>query len=153
MRRGINKIPMCFSCPGDSKELSKKTKCSTYDSNQARTKPCPTRPPTSDNNLLIMKQIKANKPPKCFSDLGDCSRLSKGTTRWNSRNQGNSQLTVLQWLTRVECKLRNQNRPKKGDTKIPATIQNLSRRQVRYRPKQTQPTPSSTMMWVRLSRI
>ena len=23
-RRGINKIPKCFSCPGDSKELSKR---------------------------------------------------------------------------------------------------------------------------------
>ena len=31
-RRGINKIPKCFSCPGDCKELSKKTKQSTYDS-------------------------------------------------------------------------------------------------------------------------
>ena len=49
-RRGINKIPKPFSCPGDCKELSKKTKRSTYDSNQARTKPWPTRPPTSDNN-------------------------------------------------------------------------------------------------------
>ena len=45
-RRGINKIPKCFSCPGDCKELSKKTKRSTYDSNQTRTKPWPTRPPT-----------------------------------------------------------------------------------------------------------
>ena len=25
-QRGITKIPKCFSCPGDSKELSKKTK-------------------------------------------------------------------------------------------------------------------------------
>ena len=29
----------CFSCPGDCKELSEETKRSTYDSNQARTKP------------------------------------------------------------------------------------------------------------------
>ena len=38
-RRETNKIPKCFSCPGDCKELSKR---STYDSNQARTKPWPT---------------------------------------------------------------------------------------------------------------
>ena len=25
MQRGINKIPKCFSCPGDCKELSKET--------------------------------------------------------------------------------------------------------------------------------
>ena len=43
---------------GDSKELSKKTKRSTYDSNQARTKPWPTRPPTSDNNSPITKRIR-----------------------------------------------------------------------------------------------
>ena len=29
----------CFSCPGDCKELSKKTKRSTYDSNQAMADP------------------------------------------------------------------------------------------------------------------
>ena len=34
--KGINKTPQCFSCPGDCKELSKQTKRSTYDSNQAR---------------------------------------------------------------------------------------------------------------------
>ena len=34
-RRGINKIPKCFSCPSDCKELSKETKRSIYDSNQA----------------------------------------------------------------------------------------------------------------------
>ena len=50
----------CFSCPGDCKELSKKTKRSTYDSNQARTKPWPTRPPTSDNSP-ITKQIRTNE--------------------------------------------------------------------------------------------
>ena len=59
--RGINKIPKCFSCPGDCKELSKKTKRSTYDSNQARTKPWPTRPPTSDNNSPITKRIRTNE--------------------------------------------------------------------------------------------
>ena len=60
-RRGTNKIQKCFSCPGDCKELSKKTKRSTYDSNQTRTKPWPTRPPTSDNNSPITKQIRTNE--------------------------------------------------------------------------------------------
>ena len=76
-----NKTPKCFSCPGDSKELSKKTKRSTYDSNQARTKPWPTRPPTSDNNSPITKRIRTNETPKCFSSLGDCSGLSKEARR------------------------------------------------------------------------
>ena len=80
-RRGINKIPKCFSCPGDSKELSKKTKRSTYDSNQARTKPWPTQPPTSDNNSPITKRIRTNETPKCFSNLGNCSGLSKEARR------------------------------------------------------------------------
>ena len=81
MRRGINKILKCFSCPGDSKELSKKTKRSTYDSNQARTKPWPTRPPTSDNNSPITKRIRTNETPKCFSNLVDFSGLSKEARR------------------------------------------------------------------------
>ena len=98
-RRGISKIAKCFSCPGDCKELSKKTKRSTCDSNQARTKPWPTRPPTSDNNSPITKRIRTNETQKCFSNLGDCSGLSKEARRWNSRNQGSSQLTVWQWLT------------------------------------------------------
>ena len=98
MRRGINKIPKCFSCPGDCKEVSKKTKRSTYNSNQARTKPWPTRPPTSDNNSPITKRIRTNETPKCFSNLGDCSGLLKEARRWNSMNQGRSQ-SVLQWLT------------------------------------------------------
>ena len=83
----INKIPKFFSCPGDCKELSKKTKQSTYDSNQARTKPWPTRPPTSDNSP-ITKRIRTNETQKCFSNLGDCRGLSKEARRWNSRNQG-----------------------------------------------------------------
>ena len=99
-RRGTNKIPKCFSCPGDCKELSKKTKRSTHDSNQARTKPWPTRPPTSDNNSPITKRIRTNET-KCFSNLGDCRGLSKEASRWNSRNQGSSQLTIWQWLTRA----------------------------------------------------
>ena len=104
-RRGINKIPKCFSCPGDCKELSKKTKRSTYDSNQCRTRqavPGPShgrpdrRPPTA-----ITRRIRTNETPKCFSKLGDCSGMSKEARRWNSRNQGSSQSTVWQWLTRV----------------------------------------------------
>ena len=54
-RRGTNKIPKCFSCPGDCKELSKKTKRSTYDSNQAMADP------TSDNNSPITKRIRTNE--------------------------------------------------------------------------------------------
>ena len=60
-RKEVNKIAKCFSCPGDCKELSKKTKRSTYDSNQARTKPWPARPPTSDNNSPITKRIRTNE--------------------------------------------------------------------------------------------
>ena len=76
-RKGINKIPKCFSCPGDCKELSKKTKRSTYDSNQARTKPWPTRPPTSDNNSPITKQIRTNETQNVSLTLAtveDCRR-------------------------------------------------------------------------------
>ena len=43
-------------------------------------------------------------------NLGDCSGLSKEARIWNSRNQGNSQLTVWQWLTCVECKLTSQTK-------------------------------------------
>ena len=100
-QRGINKITKSFSCPGDCKELSKKTKRSTYNSNQAKTKPWPTRPPTSDNNSLITKRIGTSDTPKCLSNLGDCGGLSEEARRLNSRNQGSSQLTVWQWLTRV----------------------------------------------------
>ena len=84
MRRGINKIPIakCFSCPGDSKELPKKTKGSTYDSNQARTKP---RQPNSDKNSPITKR-RTNGTPKCFSNLGDCSK---------EMEQGSSKLTII----------------------------------------------------------
>ena len=75
------------------------------DEQKSRNKPWPTRPPTLDNNSPITKQIWKNETPKCFSNLGDCRGLSKEARRWNSRNQGSSQLTVWQWLTRVECKL------------------------------------------------
>ena len=101
----INKIPKCFSCPGDCKELSKKTRRSTHDANPARTKPWPTRWPTSNNNLPITKRIRTNDTLRYLSNLDDCSGLSKEARRWNSRNQGSSQLTIWQWLTRVECKL------------------------------------------------
>ena len=99
--RGINKISKCFSCPGDCKQLSKQTKGSTYNSNQARTKPWPTQPPTSDNNSPITKHIRH----KCFSNLGDCSRLSNQARRWNSMNQGSSQSVGSGLHVRVECKL------------------------------------------------
>ena len=73
-RRGKDKIPKCFSCPGDCKELSKKTKRSTYDSHQARTKPWPTRPLTSDNNSPITKRIRTNETPNVSLTLVDCRR-------------------------------------------------------------------------------
>ena len=152
-RRGINKIPKCFSCPGDCKELSKKIKRSTYDSNQARTKPWPTRPPTSDNNSPITERIRTNETQNVSLTLAtveDCRRKQTVGTRAGPYGSG---LHV-----RTECKLtsrpRIQKETKQEDTKILATIQNFRRRQERYRPKQTQPTlqgPSSTTMWVWLS--
>ena len=73
-RKEVNKMAKCFSCPGDCKELSKR---STYDSNQARTKPWPTRPPTSDNNLPITKRIRTNETQNVSLTLAtveDCRR-------------------------------------------------------------------------------
>ena len=98
-RRGINKIPKCFSCPGNCKELSIKTKRSTYDSHQARTKPWPTRPPTSDNNSPITKRIRTNETQNVSLTLATGRGLSKEARRWNCRNQVSSQLIVWQWLT------------------------------------------------------
>ena len=90
--------------------------------------------------------------------LATVEGLSKEARRWNTRNQGSSQLTVWQWLTRAHrgkltSRPRIQKQTKQEDTKTLATIQNFRRRQERYRPKQTetQPTlqgPSSTTMWV-----
>ena len=46
-RKGVNNnMPKCFSCPGDCKELSKRP----GEAHTTRTKPWPTRLPTSDNN-------------------------------------------------------------------------------------------------------
>ena len=64
----------CFSCPGDCKELSKKTKRSTYDSNQARTKP-----PTADLRQLLAdhEADKDKRDTKCSLTLAtveDCRR-------------------------------------------------------------------------------
>ena len=101
--------------------VKKMSKLSIYDSIQARAKPWQTRLPTSDNNSLITKQIRTNETPKFFSNLGDCSGLSKEARRWNSRNQDISQLTVTYMLACV--RLRIQKQAKKEDTKIPATIQ------------------------------
>ena len=160
-RRGTNKIPKCFSCPGDCKELSKKTKRSTYDSNQARTKPWPTRPPTSDNNSPITKRIRTNETQNVYLTLATVEYCRRKQGDGNSRNQGSSQLTVWQWLTRAHrgkltSRPRIQKQTKQEDTKILATIQNFRRRQERYRPKQTQPTlqgrlMTSTTMWAWLS--
>ena len=158
-RKEVNKMAKCFSCPGDCKELSKKTKRSTYDSNQARTKPWPTRPLTSDNYSPITKQIRTNETQNVSLTLAtveDCRR-KQGDGTVGTR-------AVVSWPygsglhARIECKLtsrpRIQKQTKQEDTKILATIQNFRRRQERYRPKQSQPTlqgPSSTTMWVWLS--
>ena len=66
----------------------------------------------------------------------------RDTKKWNSRNQGSSQLTVWQWLTRAHIVSLPHDHEFKTteDTKILATIQNFRRRQERCRPKQTQPT-------------
>ena len=40
-----------------------------------------------------------NETPKCLAIVANCRRKQGG------RNQGSSQLTVWQWLTRIECKL------------------------------------------------
>ena len=91
----------CIPCPGDCKELSKKTRRSTHTTRtKTGTKPWPTRPPTSDNSA-ITKRIGTSDTPKCLSNLGDCGGLSEEAKRLNSRNQGSSQLTVWQWLTRA----------------------------------------------------
>ena len=117
--------------------------------------------PTADlrQQLADHEAGKDKRDTKCFSNLGDCRGLSKEARRWNSRNQGSSQVTVWQWLTRAHrgkltSRPRIQKQTKQEDTKILATIQNFRRRQERYRPKQTQPTlqgPSSTTKWVWLS--
>ena len=57
MQRGINKIPKCFSCPGDSKELSKKTKRSTYDLKQAQDQAM------TDLTADLRQQLADNKAP------------------------------------------------------------------------------------------
>ena len=60
MNYGVNKMPKYFSCPGDCKELSKRP----GEAHTTRTKPWPTRPPTSDNNSPITKWIGTNDTPK-----------------------------------------------------------------------------------------
>ena len=58
--------------------------------------------PTADLRQLADHEAdKDKRDTKCFSNLGDCRGLSKEARRWNSRNQGSSQLTVWQWLTRA----------------------------------------------------
>ena len=81
--RGINKMPKCFSFTGDCKELSSKTKQSTYDSNQARTKPWPTRPPTSDNNSPITNwigQIRHYNVSLTLEIVAECTRKQRDVT-------------------------------------------------------------------------
>ena len=56
--------------------------------------------PTADlrQQLADHEADKDKRDTKCFSNLGDCRGLSKEARRWN---QGSSQLTVWQWLTRA----------------------------------------------------
>ena len=59
------------------KNCQKKTKRSTYNSNQARSKPWPTRPPTSNNNSPITKRIRTNESQNASLTLAtveDCRR-------------------------------------------------------------------------------
>ena len=143
----------CFSCPGDCKELSKKTKRSTYDSNQAMADP------TADlrQQLADHEADKDKRDTKRFSNLGECRGLSKEARRWYSRNQGSRQLTVWQWLTRAHrgkltSRPRIQKQTKQEDTEILATIQNFRRRQERYRPSTTLSSSSTTLgVWLSLS--
>ena len=93
-------------------------------------------------------------------NLGDCSGLSKEARRWNSRNQGSSQLTVWQWLTRVECKLTSQTTKSKQTKKRRhrSYILNIRGRQERYRQSKCSQHfqgLSSTMMrvWLSLKRM
>ena len=89
----MNKIAKCFSCPGDCKELSKKTKRSTYDSNQARTKPWPTRPPTSDNNSPITKRIRTNETQNVS--------LTLATVEDCRRKQGDGTVGMQEWVIQI----------------------------------------------------
>ena len=139
MRRGINKIPKCFSCPGDSKELSKKTKRSTYNSNQARTKPWPTRPSTSDNNSPFAKRIRTNETPNLtLAIVADCRRKQGG------RNHSSGQLTVWQWLTRVECKLTSRTTNSKQTKERRQDISNYTKPQEKAGKVQTKANTANT---------
>ena len=114
---------------------------------RTRSKPWPTRPPTSDNNSPITKRIRTNETPKCFSNLGDCSGLSKEARSWN-HHQGSSQLTVWQWLTRARTsRTTNSKTDKKRRHQDTSNYSNFRRRQERYRPKQTQPTFSGPFFY------
>ena len=71
-----------------------------------QTKPGPShgRPDSTADLRQQLADHEADKDKqdtKCLSNLGDCRELSKEARRWNSRNQGSSQLTVWQWLTRA----------------------------------------------------
>ena len=63
--------------------------------------------PTADlrQQLADHEADKDKRDTKCFSNLGDCRGLSKEARRWNSRNQGSSQLYGSGLHARIECKL------------------------------------------------
>ena len=54
--------------------------------------------PTADLRQQLADH-EADKDKRDTNNLGDCRGLSKEARRWNSRNQGSSQLTVWQWHT------------------------------------------------------
>ena len=91
--------------------------------------------PTADlrQQLADHEADKDKRDTKCFSNLGDCRGLSKEARRWN---QGSSQLTVWQWLTRAHrgkltSRPRIQKQTKQEDTKILATIQKAGKVQTK----------------------
>ena len=82
--------------------------------------------PTADlrQQLADHEADKDKRDTKCFSNLGDCRGLSKEARRWN---QGSSQLTVWQWLTRAHRVFKNrQNKKEAGKVQTKANTANTS---------------------------
>ena len=78
-RRGINKIPKSFSCPGDCKELSKKTKRSIYDSIDKPSQDQAMADPTADLRQQLAdheadKDKRDTNVPLTLATVEDCRR-------------------------------------------------------------------------------
>ena len=112
--------------------------------------PWPTRrPPTSDNNSPITKRIRTNETPKCFSNLGDCSRLSKEARRWNSR----AGLYSSGLHACVECKLTSRTtNSKKTKKRRPQDTSNYSKLQEKAGKVQTKANTANTFRALLLRR-